>query len=491
MSKINSKHVFTSESVSEGHPDKICDQISDAILDACLKQDKDSRVACETLCTTNTVIVSGEITTKAEINYEEIIRKVIREIGYTDKNIGFNADDCEIILKIHKQSPDISQGVTEGEGLFKEQGAGDQGMMFGYASNETPEYMPATILYANKIVEELSKYRKTYDNFKKKLKPDSKSQVSIRYENGKPVAIDTIVVSHQHSEDMDVRWLTQVVKDIVKKVIPSELLNDDIKYYINPTGRFVIGGPNGDTGLCLNEDTIIYTPNGLKKIKELEVGSSVYTEKGTIAKIIEKVNNGERDTRIITDEYGDNIEATFNHPFRVLEDEIKWKECGDLKEGDILLKRTMINTSDKDEIQLNFSEEKLILSRIKKIENGKSNTIDISLDDDTHSFIANGFVVHNTGRKIIVDTYGGVGSHGGGAFCVDGETEYLTPNGWRKMNEYNGELVAQWNNWKMSYEKPLSRIECDADKMYHIYNKFDDMQTLKTLYSHLQYRKWQ
>lgn len=249
MSKIRSEHVFTSESVSEGHPDKVCDQISDAILDACLLGDPDSRVACETLTTTDLIVISGEITTKSKVNWQETALEAVRKIGYTIPGIGFSDSDAKVMVAIHKQSPDISQGVTEGEGRFKEQGAGDQGMMFGYASDETPELMPATILYSHKIVEELARLRKSEPEKYRYLRPDSKSQVSIRYVDGKPVAVETIVVSHQHSADMPQEWLEDVVKAVVAKVIPSELLKGDIKYYVNPTGRFEVGGPCGDTGL--------------------------------------------------------------------------------------------------------------------------------------------------------------------------------------------------------------------------------------------------
>ncbi len=249
MSKIHADHIFTSESVSEGHPDKVCDQISDAILDACLMQDPDSRVACETLATTNLVVVSGEITTKAKVNWQEIALNVVRDIGYNDPDVGFSADDAKVMICIHKQSPDISQGVTEGEGAYTEQGAGDQGMMFGYASNETAELMPATILYAHKIVEELARLRKTEPEKYAFLRPDSKSQVSIRYQNGKPVSLETVVVSHQHAPDMKNEQLEQLVREVVTRVIPAELITHEVQYYINPTGRFEIGGPHGDTGL--------------------------------------------------------------------------------------------------------------------------------------------------------------------------------------------------------------------------------------------------
>ena len=249
MSKIKNTHIFTSESVSEGHPDKVCDRISDAILDACLMQDPASRVACETLCTTDLIVVSGEITTKAQVNWQQIALDAVKDIGYNEAGVGFSADSAKVLVAIHQQSPDISQGVTAGEGLYKEQGAGDQGMMFGYASNETPELMPATILYAHKIVEELARLRKTDPVKYRYLRPDSKSQVSIRYENGLPVAVQTVVVSHQHTPDMPIEWLQALVKEVVAKVIPAELCKEEITYFVNPTGKFEIGGPHGDTGL--------------------------------------------------------------------------------------------------------------------------------------------------------------------------------------------------------------------------------------------------
>ncbi len=249
MSKISTEHVFTSESVSEGHPDKVCDQISDAILDACLAQDPESRVACETLTTTNLVVISGEITTSAKVNWQEVALNAVRRIGYNEPGVGFCADDAKVMICIHRQSPDISQGVTEGQGRFLEQGAGDQGMMFGYASNETPELMPATIYYAHKIVEELARLRHADPVRYRYLRPDSKSQVSIRYRNGKPVAVETVVVSHQHTPDMPIEWLESLVREVVEKVIPAELRGGEIIYYVNPTGRFEVGGPHGDTGL--------------------------------------------------------------------------------------------------------------------------------------------------------------------------------------------------------------------------------------------------
>ena len=249
MSKIHSEHVFTSESVSEGHPDKVCDQISDAILDACLNGDPESRVACETLVTTDLIVVSGEITTKTKVNWEEVARGVADQIGYNDRTIGFSAEDCKVMICIHGQSADISQGVTEGKGLHKEQGAGDQGMMFGFASNETKELMPAPVIWAHKIVQELARLRKTFPKKYAYLRPDSKSQVSVRYKGGKPVKVETIVVSHQHSPAMKIAELKKLVKSVSEKVIPAKFMKGRVKYHVNPTGAFEIGGPHGDTGV--------------------------------------------------------------------------------------------------------------------------------------------------------------------------------------------------------------------------------------------------
>ncbi|MBI2355499.1 MAG: methionine adenosyltransferase [Deltaproteobacteria bacterium] len=242
------KFIFTSESVSEGHPDKVADQVSDAILDAILAQDKNSRVACETMVTTGMAVIAGEITTNAVVNYSEVARNTIREIGYTDSEMGFDADTCAVLVSIDKQSPDISQGVSEGEGLHKEQGAGDQGLMFGYACNETPELMPMPIQLAHELVAKLAEVRKSGElNF---LRPDSKSQVSVEYVNDKPVRIDTVVISTQHTPDVTHAEIEeQVIEKVVRKVIPAELLDANTRYFINPTGRFVVGGPMGDCGL--------------------------------------------------------------------------------------------------------------------------------------------------------------------------------------------------------------------------------------------------
>ncbi|HEX5658047.1 MAG TPA: methionine adenosyltransferase [Polyangiales bacterium] len=242
-------YLFTSESVTEGHPDKICDNISDAVLDALLTQDPRSRVACETLVKTGFVVLAGEITTKAKVNYAEIVRAAIKDIGYVSSEMGFDATSCGILVALEEQSPDIAQGVTEGEGMYKEQGAGDQGLMFGFAVDETPELMPAPISYAHKLAKKLTEVRKKGQL--PYLRPDGKTQVTVEYdENGKPARIDAIVVSSQHSEDVKHKTLKdQVIEEVVKKVIPERLIDKKTKFWINPTGRFVLGGPFADCGL--------------------------------------------------------------------------------------------------------------------------------------------------------------------------------------------------------------------------------------------------
>ena len=248
MSGNLKNYLFTSESVSEGHPDKICDQISDAILDALLTQDKNSLVACEALVKTGLVVIAGEITSKAVVDYARVARDTIHEIGYNDGALGFDSKSCGVILSIEQQSPDISMGVTEGEGLHGEQGAGDQGMMFGYAVNETQELMPATISYAHKVLQNLSNHRR--QGTVPFLRPDAKSQVTAEYRDGKLSRIDAVVVSTQHSPEVAHKDLMEfVIEEVVKKSIPSHMLDAKTKYHINPTGRFVIGGPQGDCGL--------------------------------------------------------------------------------------------------------------------------------------------------------------------------------------------------------------------------------------------------
>ncbi|NMC74174.1 MAG: methionine adenosyltransferase [Geobacteraceae bacterium] len=240
--------IFTSESVSEGHPDKIADQISDAVLDGILAQDPRARVACETLVTTGMVFIAGEITTSSVVDYPKIARETIREIGYNDSAMGFDWETCAVLTSIDKQSPDISQGVTEGQGLFKDQGAGDQGLMFGYACNDTPELMPMPIMMAHKLTKKLAEVRKA--GTLEFLRPDSKSQVSIRYIDDRPVCVDTVVVSSQHTPDVTYEKIREgIIEEVVKKVIPSDLMNGETRFFINPTGRFVIGGPMGDCGL--------------------------------------------------------------------------------------------------------------------------------------------------------------------------------------------------------------------------------------------------
>jgi S-adenosylmethionine synthetase len=249
MSKINVPHIFTSESVSEGHPDKVCDLISDSILDACLRQDPRSRVACETLTTTNLVVNAGEITCGGwdAVDPEAIARKAVNDIGYNRPELEFCDKTFEYICRIHPQSPDISQGVTEGQGLFLEQGAGDQGMMFGYATSETPSLMPATCAFSHQLLYELMLLRKAGKIAY--LRPDSKSQVSIRYIEGKPREITSIVISHQ-TDDVTLEQIREDLIAFSKKTLgPTGLLTDKTEYYINPTGKFVIGGPHGDSGL--------------------------------------------------------------------------------------------------------------------------------------------------------------------------------------------------------------------------------------------------
>jgi S-adenosylmethionine synthetase len=240
--------LFTSESVSEGHPDKLCDQISDAVLDAHLAHDPDSRVACESLAKTGMIVIAGEITSKARVSYTDVAREVVRDIGYTDSAMGFDGNTCAILTAVEQQSPDISQGVTEGEGLHKEQGAGDQGMMFGYACDETPEFMPLPIQMAHSLVKYLAKIRKGGEA--QFLRPDSKSQVTVEYRDGKPVKVKSVVISSQHSPEVEYSKLRETIIDgVIKAVIPPEYLSKDTVFHVNPTGRFVVGGPQGDCGL--------------------------------------------------------------------------------------------------------------------------------------------------------------------------------------------------------------------------------------------------
>jgi S-adenosylmethionine synthetase len=237
------RYLFTSESVSEGHPDKVADQISDAVLDALLEKDKYSRVAVETLVTTGQVVVAGEVTTTGYIDIHEIVRNTIREIGYTKAEYKFDADSCGIFNAIHSQSPDIAKGVNTG-------GAGDQGMMFGYANNETPQFMPAPIMFAHQLVRKLAEIRKKNLKLMPYLRPDAKSQVTIEYEGRVPIRVDTVVISTQHDPGVSQKRIKEdVIENVVKKIIPARLLDKKTKYYVNPTGMFEIGGPHGDSGL--------------------------------------------------------------------------------------------------------------------------------------------------------------------------------------------------------------------------------------------------
>ncbi|MBW7956766.1 MAG: methionine adenosyltransferase [Deltaproteobacteria bacterium] len=240
------EYLFTSESVTEGHPDKVADQVSDAVLDALLREDPKSRVACETLVTTGLALIAGEITTKARIDYQDIVRETIRDIGYTDASMGFDCKTCAVMVTLDRQSPDIAMGVDSGEA--KEQGAGDQGLMFGYACDHTSEFMPMPIDLAHKITARLAEVRKK--GILDFIRPDGKSQVTIKYVNGRPTTVDAVVVSSQHAPEVSQSKLKEaIIEEVIKKVVPAELLTSSTKYFINPTGKFVVGGPHGDCGL--------------------------------------------------------------------------------------------------------------------------------------------------------------------------------------------------------------------------------------------------
>ncbi len=260
MSKTN---LFTSESVSEGHPDKVADQISDSIVDAIFKEDSTARIACEAMINTGMVVLSGEITTSANIDYETIARSTIREIGYTSDAVGFDSDKCQVLISIDKQSPDIAQGVNEGEGVDLDQGAGDQGLMFGYACNETDVLMPCPITYSHLLVKKQADVRKSGKlNW---LRPDAKSQVTVVYENGEPASIDTVVLSTQHDPEIEYKDIEKtVINEIIKPVLPENMITDQTRYLVNPTGRFVIGGPVGDCGLT-GRKIIVDTYGGMAR----------------------------------------------------------------------------------------------------------------------------------------------------------------------------------------------------------------------------------
>ena len=245
---MSKSYLFTSESVSEGHPDKVADQISDAVLDSLLDQDPKSRVACETMVTTGMATLAGEITTNAVVDYQDVVRKTIGEIGYNSSDMGFDHKSCAVLVSLDKQSVDIAQGVNEGEGIDLDQGAGDQGLMFGYACNETDVLMPFPITYAHRLVARQAEVRKSGQLAW--LRPDAKSQVTVRYEDNKPVSVDTVVLSTQHNPEIEHAELVEaVIEEIIKPVLPAEMITADTRFLVNPTGRFVIGGPVGDCGL--------------------------------------------------------------------------------------------------------------------------------------------------------------------------------------------------------------------------------------------------
>ena len=251
MSSVHSSYVFTSESVSEGHPDKVCDQIADTVLDSCLVKDSESRVACEVLVTTNFILLAGEVSSQASLDYAGIARQVARDIGYDRPGLGFSGDDAEVVVKIHEQSPDIYLGVNAATSQTGEQGAGDQGMMFGFACSDTDCLMPAPLYYSHRIMQRLAELRHQEPERCSFLRPDAKAQVSLWYEGGKPVAVRNLVVSHQHTPEMEMKQLRSLVAEVVLEVIPAGLLKglSPEDYLINPTGRFEIGGPHGDTGV--------------------------------------------------------------------------------------------------------------------------------------------------------------------------------------------------------------------------------------------------
>ncbi|NGX41748.1 MAG: S-adenosylmethionine synthase [Chlamydiae bacterium] len=256
-------YLFTSESVAIGHPDKIADQISDAILDACLREDPDSKVACETMVSTGLVILGGEITTKALFDYQDVVRETIKKIGYCDSALGFDYRSCGVIRAINKQSEDIALGVEEGKGLYQEQGAGDQGIMFGYACDETPELMPMPIMFVHHIMKELQRLRE--ENILPYLRPDGKAQVTVEYNDQHvPQRIHTVVIGAQHSEDVDLETITKDMKDIVYRIAPAGFVHDKTRFLVNPSGRFVIGGPVADCGLT-GRKTIVDTYGGMAR----------------------------------------------------------------------------------------------------------------------------------------------------------------------------------------------------------------------------------
>jgi len=361
------KYLFTSESVSEGHPDKLADQISDALLDEYLKRDPDSKVACETLVTTGLVVCAGEVRSKESIDIQKIVRKTIEEVGYTKSEYRFDSNSCGIVSTIHEQSDDIYQGIDKGNPF--EQGAGDQGIMFGYACRDTVNYMPMSMEIANIILKELASIRKD-GNVMTYLRPDSKSQVTIEYEDGKPNKIDTIVISTQHDENVDVLKIKDdIVKILMPRIeasVPIELakLFKDYKLLVNPTGKFIIGGPHGDTGLtgrkiivdtyggrgahgggafCLSSDTLVKTENGYKNISDIKKGEFVFTlnennnniEIKEVLDIYKRTKNDSYELLEIELDNGEKIKITENH--EVLLKNGDWIKARDLNNGDDIL----------------------------------------------------------------------------------------------------------------------------------------------------------
>jgi len=407
------KYLFTSESVSEGHPDKIADQISDALLDEFLKNDPESKVACETMVTTGLVICGGEVRTNGYIDIQKTVRNTIANIGYTKAEYKFDSESCGVISTIHEQSNDIYQGVNRQ--LPEMQGAGDQGIMFGYASKETNNYMPLSIDLSHLLLQELSKIRREGLEMRY-LRPDSKSQVTIEYENNKPKKIDTIVISTQHDE-----YVTEeeIKNDIVHILIPRvinllspellELFNSNFNLLVNPTGKFVIGGPHGDTGLtgrkiivdtyggksphgggafCFSYDTLIKTENGYKIISEINIEDNVYTinektkniELKKVFNIFEKSKENSYELLELELENGEKIKITENHEVMLTSGE--WIKAKYLKEND-------------DIFNLNFKNMKV--KKIKKIE--KEKTYDLSIEDNHNYFVGRSeILVHNSGK---------------------------------------------------------------------------------------------
>src|SRR3989344_1016667 len=351
------RYIFTSESVSEGHPDKICDQISDAILDAFLEQDENSRVAIECAVKDNFLLICGEITSKGKVDMESVARKAILSVGYNDDRYGFNGNTCQIDTRVSEQSPEIAQGVDERTIDGKEQGAGDQGIMFGYATNETPEFMPLPIILAHKLMKKRTELRKSGELFY--IRPDGKAQVSVEYEDGKPVRVDSIVFSTQHDENVEYE---KIKKDVIEKIIEpvcGNWIDGNTKYYINPTGKFVIGGPAGDSGVtgrkiivdtygghgrhgggafCLSGDSLVNTERGLLKLKNLKACTKDLNVKTDIspAKAELWIDNGEMETIKLTTKDGYFIEGTKNQCLRVIDKngDYLWRRMDELRESD-------------------------------------------------------------------------------------------------------------------------------------------------------------